>query len=78
MVEYYFTSMFGILNHQTHTKPSTAEIRNLTQSIGVKLGFIFSGYINSNNVERKQIEHAKINMLRSHMKHKSRNLYYQD
>lgn len=25
------------------TNPTTAEIRNLTQSIGVKLGFFFSG-----------------------------------
>lgn len=26
------------------TSPITAELRNLTQSIGVKLGFFFSGY----------------------------------
>lgn len=30
---------------QTLTRPSTTEMRNLTQSIGVKLGFFFSGYM---------------------------------
>ena len=30
--------------HNRLTKPITAEIRNVTQSIGVKLGFFFSGY----------------------------------
>jgi hypothetical protein len=51
MVKYYLSSsMFPISKHHIHTKPSTAEIRNLTQSIGVKLGFFFSGYIISNNI----------------------------
>lgn len=38
------------IRHKKHTKPITAEMRNLTQSIGVKLGFFFSGYKTNSDV----------------------------
>ena len=41
---YQMNIVLNVFQKGQLTSPTTAEMRNLTQSMGVKLGFFFSGY----------------------------------